>query len=202
MEAKGAIEIAQADLTRAQEQLAFRQKLVDGGQEVAGPLYWSTKLAADRAGFELEIAETELQVLQRYNGPKETKRLQALVEAAADDEQIKKQEYDTQLMRLKQRQAASTRLQARTPEDLVVAILDDVMKHEGRIIDLTRELTAIQAEQAADPNRATTAFDRIKANRDAIANTTRQIKEDLTLATTVAEEARQAATASSWPRNA
>ena len=182
---KGEIALAES----AQEFAAARRdetrRAFERGQQNQ---YIANKLAADHAGFELETAETELAVLEKYEGPRETKRLEALLAGAADEEQIKKAEYERQVDRLRKRQAEGARLQARTPEDLVVAILDDAVQREGRIVALTTELGALQA----DPAQAGANRDRIRINRDAVANTARQIKEDLTLATTVAEEARQA----------
>lgn len=185
---RGEIALAKYDVEQAQARFDWRQKAVDARREVAGHLYIADRMSLERAKFELETAETQLNVQEKYSGPKETRRLEALVAAAVTEEQIKQREYEAQADRLRKRQAESARLQARTPEDLVVAILDDVVQREGRIVELTTELGALQA----DPARAGADRDRIQANRDAIANTARQIKEDLALATAVAEEARQA----------
>ena len=182
---KSAIALAESDLQRAEGQFDWYRQAVDRGQELAGNGYVLAKLKADRAAFEVETARTELDVLEKYQGPKEAKRLEALAAGAADAEQIKKREYERQAERLRRRRAEAARLQARTPEDLVVAILDDVIRHEARLVELTRELAANQPGAKPDP-------DRLRANRDAVANTARQIKEDLALATAVAEEARQA----------
>ncbi len=189
---KGEVNLAQDVLDRLKEQgQAAENARPDGAR--ANPLAaMSQTLAVEKAGFELEQAQTEMDVLLRYTKDHTIRKLDLQVSEAEAVEAVKKADFDTQSARLERRQGQSKRLQVRAPEDLVVALLDEVVQQEAEVVKLVREIAVLNGKMVAEPDQADRFVADIGAKREAVRALAETMKVSMLDATEVADKVRQA----------
>ena len=136
---KGEVALAKADLERAKEMTDYTRRREEIGEKVSELKKNVDLLEEQRAGFEVDQAETILTVLLKYTKDSETRRLTSLVDLAKAEELRKQANYDMEKLKLDRRRSQSSQLKARVPEDLVVALLEEVVDQEAKVVELARD---------------------------------------------------------------
>ena len=90
---QGEIALAKADVTRAQDRLAWSTKMKEK-LYISESARLSDELSLKKSQFALEQAQTKKEVLERYTKEKTTKELQAEVEKSKSDELAKSATYE------------------------------------------------------------------------------------------------------------
>jgi len=91
--------------------------------------------------------------LRSYTRTKETKKLQAAVAAAEAVEAEKKGRLEMEQARETKLREMAEQLHVRSPEDLVLALIDDAVSKEGKVVGHHRRSPKIEAEIRDNPTR-------------------------------------------------
>ena len=188
---KGEIFLAKDLLERSRDLLKKLREEKAGAKPINRNLMTAQELTVQQEEFEVERAETALLVLEKYEAPKQISRLKSNISEARAEELKKYAQYLLQSNQLERRKNQSARLNARTPEDLVVALLDEVVEKETKLVALSREIQEINERVANDPEHAANLLEQVKAKRAELKTAVEEIKSTLLDATTIAEETRQ-----------
>ena len=189
--ARGELALAEADFKRSQEYADANNRAKGAGQKINPRFVLAGDLELQRSKFTLQEAQTNLDVLEKYTKHQETKRRTALVTEATAEEMMKQSEYDLQRGQLDRRKNQAARLQARTPEDLVVALLGEVVEQETRVAALAREILDLNARMAKEPDRAGEILVEINEKRQEIRKLAEEIRDSLDTATAIGEDNRR-----------
>lgn len=95
---EGEIALAQSDLTRCEDRLAWAKRMFDK-RFVSKATFVSEQLAVEKARYTLEQAQAKRTVLTKYSAAKTIKALEVELEKARRDETIKRDEWERAVIR-------------------------------------------------------------------------------------------------------
>jgi hypothetical protein len=188
--AEGKVKLAAADLERVRDRLAvFDQKR---GQGVAvNPIEGTrAQLQLQEAEFESEAAETELSILTNDTKEKETKKREAAVASAEALEAEKKNALDRERAKEKKLEEQAERFKVRSPEDHVLALLDDAIRSEAKVVDLIADARKIEAQVRDKPDEAAKLAEQLRARKDEANGLMDRAKAELLEAANLGERVR------------
>ncbi len=128
--AKGEIALAKSDLERAIDRLDWSTKMLKKGY-VSRRQQVADKLSKDRAVFDLEQAQTQLDVLLKYTKDKQIKSLQSDVEKAKADELSKQSSWELEKTKEAKLERQIKACILKAPGDGIVVYANDPNKMGG-----------------------------------------------------------------------
>ncbi len=185
--AKGAILLAKSDL----EQAIDRRKDLDEKARrgvVEEVTFTVADLDVQQAKFSLEQAEMELSVLEKYTKEKQTKIKQAAIDSALAIEVEKKGLLEVEEAKERRLRERATAFRVRSPEDLVIALIDDAVKNEDKALGIVAEARKLEARIRDQPNEAATLNQQLSKQREEAVALMNQAKSQLLEASTLGEQ--------------
>jgi hypothetical protein len=183
----GQIQLAQSDLERAIDQ---KLKLEEQAKKVTvdPDKLIAADLTKQQAELDVEQARIQLEVLEKYTKEKETRARQAAV-AGAEAFEAEKQG----LLLIEQAKESKLRAQTgafhvRSPEDLVIALMEDAVKNEGQAVDILAECQKLEAEIQDKPAEAATLNTKLLAKKDEAVLLMKKAKTQLLDAANLAQQ--------------
>ncbi len=161
---QGEIALARSDLGRAKDELDGIEKL--GAKDRVDPIQLlRAQLTQQQAEFDLEQAETKLKVLVEYTKDRKIKTLEKAIEAAKAVEAEKEGLLSAEREKEKKLREQAGQLKARSPEDLVLALLDDAIALEGKVVTVVRDLQTVEAQIRDKPSDAANLAPQLTAKK-------------------------------------
>ncbi len=189
--AEGKVRLAGADLERARERLAVIDRRRGQGGAVDPIEVTRAQLQLQEAEFESEAAETELSILTHDTKAKETRKREAAVASAEAFEAEKKNALDRERAREKTLVEQAARFKVRSPEDHVLALLDDAIKNEAKVVDLIAEVQKIETQIREKPEAAAKLAEQLPAKKAEADTLINRAKAELLEAVTLGEQVRK-----------
>ncbi len=129
--AQGEIALAESDLTRARDRLEWSTKMEKKGY-VSKATSIADQLSFDRAKFELEQAQTQLDVLLKYTKDKQIKSLNSDVEKARADELSKQSSWELEKIKEAKLERQIKACILKAPTDGIVVYANDPNRFGGQ----------------------------------------------------------------------
>ena len=184
----GRIALASSDLEQARDRLRALEEKRKGEARVDPVQLLVARLDLQQFEFDKEQFETELKVLTEYTKEKETKRLEAAVAAAEALEGEKKGLLEVSQAKEAKLIEQAERLKVRSPEDLVIALIDDAIKSETKVIAVITEARKIEDQIRKKPEDAESLAADLTARKAEATSLMDQAKAQLLEAATLAEQ--------------
>ena len=176
-----------ANAQRAADDLAQLRAAEAQGQRVHPEALVTAGLEDQKAHFALEQAETMLQVLERYERDRNIKLLNGKVDEARKSKELAQLRWDQRKKELAHRRELSDDARTRSPEDLLINLLDKVVRGEDELARLAREAGAANEAVIKDPTSAE-ARARVEAIRKSLQSQAEATRNTLRDAIELADE--------------
>jgi hypothetical protein len=182
----GMIALAQVDLDLAIDREKTLRNLAERGVVDRNELV-AADLAKQQAQFDLEQAKLQLEVLEKYTKDKQTKVRQAAVAGAEATEAEKKGLLAVEQAREAKYREQSTRLRARSPEDFVIALMEDAVQNEGKAVAILAEAIKLEDQIRDRPQDAASLNAKLVARKNEAVALMNQAKTQLLESVSLAE---------------
>jgi hypothetical protein len=186
--ALGKIVLAKTNLECAIDRLKALEGKRDGGARVDPNELMVAKLDFEQASFDEEQAITELKFLNEFTKEKETKRLEAAVAVAQVLEAEKKGLMEMSQAREAKLIEQAERFKIRSPEDLVISLIDDAIQSETKAIAVVAEARKLEEQIRQNPGDVASITTHLKARKEEAGALMDQAKAQLLEASQVGEK--------------
>ena len=184
----GRIALASHDLERARDRSRALEEKREGEARVDAVQLLVARLDLQQSEFDKEQFETELKVLTEYTKDKETKRLEAAVAAAVALEAEKKGLLEVSQAKEAKLIEQAERLKVRSPEDLVIALIDDAIRSEAKVVAVITEAQKLEEQIRQKPAEAASLAANLTTKKEEAASLMGQAKAQLLQAAMLAEQ--------------
>jgi hypothetical protein len=163
---KGKITLAMYDLEQAIDRRADLEEKSKKGTTVDPNRVIAADLDKQQAQFDLEQAQMQLEVLEKYTKNKETKVRQAALTGAEAIEAEKKGLLAVEEARETRLRETVARLRVRSPEDFVIALIDDAVQDEGKAVEVLANAQKLEAQIREKPEEAANLNQKLVGKKD------------------------------------